>query len=133
MFKKLVSNLPYNPSLITQVGFYADRLRQEKSIRRLSFVFIALAMAVQSLAVISPPERSLAYSTNHILNGVRTKQDILNAYDNAGSDIKDIYTAFNISRADIAAMTSSPTSIFAQMMVAIGGQQDELHYGIMQK
>jgi hypothetical protein len=108
MFKKLVANLPYNPSLITQVGFYADRLRQEKSIRRLSFVFMALAMAVQSLAIISPPERSLAYSTNHIQNGVRTKQDILNAYDNPSSDIKDIYTRFNLSRADIAALPNSP-------------------------
>jgi hypothetical protein len=110
MFKKLVSNLPFNPSLITQVGFYADRLRQEKAIRRMSFVFMALAMAVQSLAVISPPERSLAASNNHILNGVRTKQDILNAYDNSGSDIKDIYTAFNISRADIAALTNTPNA-----------------------
>jgi hypothetical protein len=108
MFKKLVANLPFNPSLITQVGFYADRLRQEKSIRRLSFVFMALAMSVQSLAIISPPERSLAYSTNHILNGVRTKQDILNAYDNPSSDIKDIYTRFNLSRADIAALPNSP-------------------------
>jgi uncharacterized repeat protein (TIGR01451 family) len=108
MFKKLVSNLPYNPSLITQVGFYADRLRQEKSIRRLSFVFIALAMAVQSLAVISPPERSLAASNNHIQNGVRTKQDILNGYDFVFSDLKDIYTKFNISREDLAALPNTP-------------------------
>ena len=60
MFKKLVANLPFNPSLITQVGFYSDRLRQEKGVRRMSFVFMALAMAVQSLAVISPPEKSLS-------------------------------------------------------------------------
>jgi hypothetical protein len=108
MFKKLVANLPFNPSLITQVGFYADRLRQEKSIRRLSFVFMALAMAVQSLAIISPPEKSLAYSTNHIQNGIRTKQDILNGYDFVFADIKDIYTKFNISRADIAALPDTP-------------------------
>jgi hypothetical protein len=108
MFKKLVSNLPYNPTLITQVGFYADRLRQEKSIRRLSFVFIALAMAVQSLAVISPPERSLAASNNHIQDGIRTKQDILNGYDFVFSDLKDIYTRFNISRADLAALPNTP-------------------------
>jgi hypothetical protein len=108
MFRKLVANLPFNPSLIAQVGFYADRLRQEKSLRRMSFVFMALAMAVQSLAVISPPEKSLAYSANHIQNGVRTKQDILNSYDSPSSDIKDIYSKFNISRADIASLPDSP-------------------------
>lgn len=108
MFKKIIANLPYNPSLITQVGFYADRLRQEKSIRRLSFVFIAMAMAVQSLAVISPPERSFAYSTNHIQNGVRTRDDILRAYDNNTNGIRDIYERFYISRADIAKLSSTP-------------------------
>ena len=35
MFKKLLSNLPYNPSLIGQVSFYAKRLHAEEKIRRL--------------------------------------------------------------------------------------------------
>jgi len=108
MFKKLVANLPYNPSLITQVGFYADRMRAEKSIRRLSFVFMALAMTVQSLAVISPPERSLAYSNNYVISGLNTKQDILDAYDNPDGDVKAIYTRFNLSRGDIASLTDKP-------------------------
>jgi hypothetical protein len=108
MFKKLVTNLPFNPSLINQIGFYADRLRQEKSIRRLSFVFMALALSVQSLAVLAPPERSLAYSTNHIINGVRTKDDILRAYDNNTDGVREIYNRFYITRADLASLSTKP-------------------------
>src|SRR5690606_31786593 len=108
MFRRLVSNLPFNPSLINQVGFYADRLRSETILRRMSFVMMARVVAVQSLAVITPPERSLAASSNHIQNGVKTKNDILTAYDNPKSDIKDIYTRFNLSRADIAALPTNP-------------------------
>ncbi len=109
MFKKLVANLPFNPSLITQVGFYADRLRQEKSIRRLSFVFMALAMLVQMFAVISPPERSLAYSTNHIINGLKTKQDIVNAWNNDPS-VSKIYGKFGVTLSDINALTNTPNA-----------------------
>ncbi len=108
MFRKLVTNLPFNPGLMNQIGFYADRLRQEKSIRRLSFVFMALAMAVQSLAILAPPERSLAYSTNHIINGVRTKNDILTAYDQNTNGVREIYERFYISRADLAALPTNP-------------------------
>ncbi len=108
MFKKLVANLPFNPSLITQVGFYADRLKKEKSIRRLSFVFISLAMFIQMFAVIAPPERSLAASSNHIQNGIRTRQDILNGWDFYGSDLAAIYEQFGITRADIAALPLHP-------------------------
>ena len=52
MFKKLISNLPFNPSLIGQVSFYAKRLRKEESIRRAGFGFMALAMFIQLFAVI---------------------------------------------------------------------------------
>jgi hypothetical protein len=69
---------------------------------------MALVVALQAFVVISPPERSLAFSSNHILNGVKTKNDLLAAYDNPNSDIKDIFTRFNLSRADIAALPNTP-------------------------
>jgi len=105
MFRKLVSNLPYNPGLISQVGFYADRLHREKSVRRMSFVFMAMAMAVQSLAVISPSQPSLAASGNDIISGgAATKTSLLNAYDN-NPDVRAVYSHYNLSRADLASVT----------------------------
>lgn len=69
MFEKIISNLPYNPSLIKELGFYAHRARKEESLRRLGLVFIVLAFFVQFFAVISPPQPSLAASTNDMING----------------------------------------------------------------
>ena len=67
MFKKLLSNLPFNPSLIGQVSFYAKRMHQETAIRRVGLIFVLLAFFVQFFAVISPPEPSLAASGNDII------------------------------------------------------------------
>lgn len=66
-FKRLVTNLPFNPSLIHQVSFYGKRLKQETSIRRLGFAFIALTFFVQLFAVLAPPKPSLASDVNNDL------------------------------------------------------------------
>lgn len=108
MFKQLVSNLPFNPSLLSQLSFYAGRLRQEASFRRLGFICLILAMLIQMIAVISPPERSLAASANHIINGLNTRDDMLRAWDRPGSDIPAIYGYFGLTRQDIAGLTMHP-------------------------
>lgn len=72
MFRKLISNLPFNPSLINQVSFYGKRLHQEQSIRRIGLGLVALAMFLQMFAVLSPPEQSYARVGNDIVpNGVK--------------------------------------------------------------
>lgn len=108
MFNKLVSNLPFNPSLIAQVGFYTQRLKKESSIRRLGFLFIVAAMLVQMFAVIAPPEKSLAASSNHIINGLQTRTDIENAWNANGSDIPAIYGKFGLELSDIQALPMKP-------------------------
>ena len=69
MFEKILSNLPYNPNLIKDLGFYAKRVRHEESLRRLSLIFVVLAFFVQFFAYLSPPTSSLADSTNDMING----------------------------------------------------------------
>jgi hypothetical protein len=69
MFNRLISNLPFNPSLIHQVAFYSKRMKQEAALRRLGFVFIALTFFVQLFAVVAPPKHSLAQVGNDILSG----------------------------------------------------------------
>ena len=81
MFKKLISNLPFNPSLLGQVSFYAKRLKAEESIRRMGFGFMALAMFIQMFAVFAPPQKSLASSNDHIISGLNSRDDILRAWD----------------------------------------------------
>ncbi len=104
MFKKLISNLPFNPGLFDQVSFYAERMRADASIRRVGFGFIALAFAVQSAAVLFPAQKSLATSPNDILNGLTTKSSLLNAWDNNTGNVRAIYRKFGIYRENIAAI-----------------------------
>lgn len=115
MFRKLVSNLPFNPSLLGQVGSYANRLRKEKSVRRLGFGFMALAMIMQLFAVVSPPQKSMAYSSDYIINGLNNRNDILRAWDGQTADkyVAEIYSKFGLTRGDIAALPLYPNVTIA--------------------
>jgi len=104
MFRKLVSNLPYSPALITEVGFYARRLRKEEVTRRLTVLFVILAVVIQSLAVFSPPESANASSEQDIIRGgVIDLNDFLARYDHNEDDLKDIYSAAGVTRSEIIA------------------------------
>ena len=106
-FKRLLSNLPFNPSLIGKVSFYSKRLRQEASIRRLGFAFIALAMFVQTIAVISPPQSSIAQSDNDLISGGfgSTGQAVDICNNNVGG-FRDIAAHFGISCGNIASAST---------------------------
>jgi uncharacterized repeat protein (TIGR01451 family) len=109
MFKKLVSNLPYNPSLIGQVSFYGRRLKKENAIRRAGAVLTVLTMLIQMFAVISPAKPTLAASENDVvLGGVSSMQDLLGEYDRNTRGIQSLYGAFNVGRDEIAAATYVP-------------------------
>lgn len=69
MFEKLLSVLPYNPSLIHQMRFYGGRMREEAGIRRIGLIFMVLTFFVQFFAVLSPPKYTAADSTNSLIAG----------------------------------------------------------------
>lgn len=104
MFGKLVANLPFNPGMAAQVSFYAKRLHQEKSVRSIGFVLVALSLVVQLFAALYPAQRSLAASPNHILNGVSDKSSLLSAWDSNSGNVQAIYGRFGVTRANIAAI-----------------------------
>jgi hypothetical protein len=110
MFKKLLSNLAFNPSLLEEVSFYYGRLRKEAVIRRLGFALMLAAMAVQFIAALYPPQQSLAASPNDILDGITDKNSILRAYDANTHHVRDIYSKFGITRANIAAISGQGTN-----------------------
>ncbi len=69
MFEKLLSALPFNPGILDQLSFYYQRVRAERSIRRIGLIFIVLAFLVQFFAFISPSQAALAQSPNDMING----------------------------------------------------------------
>jgi hypothetical protein len=110
MFRKLVSNLPFSPALVGQLGFYARRLRKEQFTRRLGLIFTALALVVQSFAVFSPPEQALASSGSDVIRGgVTSVSAIVKVYD-AGAkgqnDFKDFMDYVGITRDELKSMST---------------------------
>lgn len=116
MFRKLVSNLPFSPALVGQLGFYAKRLRKEETTRRIGLVFTALALIVQSFAVFSPPEAAnAAHPSDIIYGGVSSVADILSVYDasaRGNGDFKKIMDYAGITRAELAATKSTSINSF---------------------
>ncbi len=107
MFKKLLSNLAFNPSLIGQVSFYAKRLHHESAVRRAGLIMVSMAMVLQMFAVISPPQASLQASPNTdlITGGFSSKQEAVNHCRNNTQNYKKIMTFFGISCENISDAT----------------------------
>jgi uncharacterized repeat protein (TIGR01451 family) len=98
MFKKLLSNLPFNPSLIGQVSFYAKRLHREEVLRRTGLVLVVLAMLVQVFAVASPAEPTLAESPNDILRGgFTTREQAVNYCRTNTQDFANILAYYKVT------------------------------------
>jgi uncharacterized repeat protein (TIGR01451 family) len=103
MFKKLISNLPFNPSLIGQVSFYTKRLRAEASIRRAGLILLSLALTVQVFAVVSPPQSTLARSNNDMVaGGFTTKDEGVSHCQQNTRNYKTILANYGISCEDMA-------------------------------
>lgn len=110
MFRKLVSNLPYSPALIGQLGTYANKLRKERFARRLGLYFIIFAIILQSFVIFAPAEQTFASTGSSIIDGgIKSVQDIVATYDagaNNQNDFKDIIDYFGITRAELNNMST---------------------------
>ena len=52
MFKKIISRIPYSPSMIHNLGFYAGRLRKEEATRKIGLVLTVLALIIQAFTIV---------------------------------------------------------------------------------
>jgi|GEM_PF-1750705 len=119
MFRKFVSNLPFTPSLLPQISFYARRLGQESATRKLGVIFAALTIVLQTILFITPPQPSLASSNNDVIFGglssdpTQAKQQLIkhvyrgdkamvSPYNNKTYyDLDKLFQHFNITEKDI--------------------------------
>lgn len=108
MFQSIIANVAYSPSTLHALRFYAGRLRKEEFTRRLGLFFTMSAVVLQTLAITSPPEPTIAAGPNNIIySGVTGIADLLKKYDtnndgNGHHDVQQIFTHYGISREDIA-------------------------------
>lgn len=102
MFRKLIANLSFSPSLISEIGFFAHQLKREERIRLFGVIFTILALTVQLLAVLSPPESTNTANANDtIYGGIANRDDLLAKYDNNEQGVQDILSTLGISRAEL--------------------------------
>lgn len=107
MFKKLLSNLAFNPSLINQIGFYTARVRSEAVVRRSGLVVMSLALALQVFAVVSPPQPTLARSNNDmIVGGITSKDEAVNYCNQNTRSYQTLLAYYGITCADLANTTT---------------------------
>lgn len=104
MLEKLLSLLPYNPSIAHQLGFYAHRMREEATIRRTGMVFIILAFLVQFMAVASPPKSSATASPNDLIyGGISSVSDAVSTCTSNTKGYKVILDFYGITCKDVSA------------------------------
>lgn len=98
MFEKLLSLLPYNPGLTHQMAFYARRMREEASIRRTGVIFLTLAFTIQFIAILSPPQPTVADSSNDLITGgINSAADAKRACSKNVKHYKEILNYYGIS------------------------------------
>lgn len=105
MFRKLVSNLPFSPALVGQLGFYARRLRKEEMTRRIGLFMTVLALIVQSFTVFVPSTSANGSDSNDMCPGVTRDaagvKKMKNCYENNTRHYRDIMSYFGISKTEL--------------------------------
>jgi uncharacterized repeat protein (TIGR01451 family) len=123
MYKKLLSNLPFNPSLISQVAFYAKRLRKESSIRRTGFILMSLTFAVQAFAVIAPAEASNQCSSNDVIRcGFKSQSEAVQRCNANTAGFGSILNYYGISCEKLASAQTQtiPSNAFGNSLYSMG-------------
>lgn len=69
MFKKLVSDLPFSPSLISYLRDYDLRLKKELRLQKASLIILVLVFLIQLLVIVLPPKASTLGSQTQLIGG----------------------------------------------------------------
>lgn len=134
MLKSAMSRLSQKSKLIQRVSFYTRRLRAERPTKIVVASLASLALVLQLTAGVFPFAQTTSVQAaevnnrdNIIYSGVKDKKELLAVYDRGADtlghkDIKQIYTQFGITRADLAntTMGSFKTDDFNGKLKSVG-------------
>lgn len=120
MFKKLVSDIPFNPSLIEHIPEYRASLRKERKLRFIGLFLLSLALIVQILISVFPAQSSITSSPNDLVTGgLTTQSDAVRDCNNNINNYRSILSRFSITCSDL--VLAAPTTITA------GSYQNQLY------
>lgn len=104
MFRKIVTELAFSPTLVGNLGYYIKTLRNEASKRQIGLIFTLLTVMVQLITVLAPPES--ANSNNPEIfteTGVESPEQYLEYFDQNTANIRDLFTSLGITRSEVEA------------------------------
>lgn len=112
MFRKLVSNLMYSPSLMGQFSAYAERLKREEFVRRVGLIITTLAVGAHAFFVLQPPSSANTANPNDLVfGGVTDRADLLKKYDSNERNLQDILSVLGITREDLDSSVEGTASL----------------------
>ena len=81
MFRKLVGNLSFSPSLVGRLSNYAKSLKKQKKMRLIAVYMSILALFLQMFGIIlSKNNNILTHESNILYGGVMSKEDFIRRY-----------------------------------------------------
>lgn len=107
MFRKIITNLPFQPALLGQLSLYIRHINKEEYLRKIGFILVVIIFVIQPFFILSPPKASLTTSTADIIYGASSQQDILQSYYNdrdmfGRTDIQEIYNYYGVELKQIS-------------------------------
>lgn len=129
MFRKLVANLSYSPSLVGELSAYDRRLKREVRLRGLGLIVALSAVVVQALVTFAPPESANPASASDLIyGGISTPDEILAAYDKNAQNFRDLIASLGITRQDLASLHAqsirSTAKLYSVSHLSVFGSQD---------
>lgn len=126
MLEKLLSAVPYNPSMVHQLSFYSRRMREESSVRRAGVILLVLAFFIQFFAVLSPPQPTVADSSNDLISGgFKTPAEAAQDCTDNVRHYRDIMTYYGIRCIDLGHATTE--DIRSNQTQTVGGRVQKLY------
>lgn len=120
MHKQIISNLAFSPTTMSQVSFYAKRLKQEESIRRLGLILVVFSMLIQIFAAALPSEKSVSASSNDVISGgVKNLEQFKQKYQSQ-ADVRALYQRFGVQSSDLTHAKASLVKFNFQQQGAQG-------------
>lgn len=113
MFKRVISNLSFSPTLVGQLGIYSKKLKKEQTIRKFGLIFVILTLIIQYLIIFQPPESANTSNRNDmIIGGINTKESdsldkYLAEYDSNKRNLQSTLTYLGITKNEIIATKST--------------------------
>lgn len=113
MFTRLLHRVSEAPSRLPEFITFSKKLAKDSGQRKIGLVFIVCTLAILLFNAILPFEKSTYFSNNYLINGVKSREVLLNAWDQKNSNIKDIYTKYGVQRQDILNLSAEPNDVIS--------------------